>query len=105
MTAYSGLSQLLEDTARTSVDDHQPGLDGLALDQRKVSRVQKALSSVDRYLFAHTRLTELIHDYVRASNDDATNFDYARGALKLQRIIETPPARYRRMEDGFEPID
>jgi hypothetical protein len=27
MTAYSGLSQLLEDTARTAVDDHQPGLD------------------------------------------------------------------------------
>jgi hypothetical protein len=105
MTAYTGLAELLEEAVLTAVDNHQPGLDGLALDQGKVSRVQGALSCADRYLFAHERLTELIYGYVRAAQSDASNLDYARGALKLQRIIERPPPRYRPSEVGFEPID
>jgi hypothetical protein len=105
MTTYSGLAQLLAETARTAIDDRQAGLDDLALDQGKVSRVQAALTSADRYLFAHTRLADLIHDYVLASRDDDRNFDYARGTLKLQRIIESPSPRYRRMDGGFESID
>lgn len=105
MTAYTGLAKLLEETVLTTVDNCQPGLDGLALDQEKVSRVQGALSSADRYLFAHERLTELMYVYVRSAQDEASNFDYARGALKLQRIIERPPPRYRSNEVGFEPID
>lgn len=106
MTAYTGLKELVKKTILTTIDDHQEGLHGVALDQRVVGRLQKQITSADRLNAAvATCETEMIR-WIKASSEDRSNFDFARGALKLQRILELPPPRYRRMDDGtFLPID
>jgi hypothetical protein len=78
----------------------------VVLDQRFVGRLQKQITSADRLNAAVATCEEEMIRWIRTLGEDVSNFNYTRGALELLRVLELPPPRYRRLDNGaFEPVD
>jgi hypothetical protein len=100
MTAYTGLVRLTDQIIETAVDDHQHGLNGIALDNNLLTRLIKQITSMERFVAVLGTCDDRMYHWIRDSTVQNGYLSRARAARALWERLQRSGRGWRMDRPG-----